>query len=95
MSHEIVNPHARRLRDLSQKDSSRYRVLRLTVSRVPGSTTGVVSVMLTDAGGHRLRDTRLAAGRVPVLGPGGDPLPWEQVLEAALTVVLSPASRAK
>lgn len=93
MSHEVGNPHAQRTRQLSQSDNSRYRVLRLCVSRIPGSTTGTVSVMVTTAGGTRLKATRLAAGRVPVLDDAGQSIPWEQVLEAALTVVTSPVSR--
>lgn len=95
MTHEVGNPHAQRVRQLSQSDNSRYRVLRLTVSRIPGSTTGTVSVVLTDAGGHRLKATRLAAGRIPVLDEHGVAIPWEVALEAALTVVLSPGSAAR
>lgn len=92
MSHTVGNPHAQKARQLSQSDNSRYRVLRLTVSRIPGSSTGTVSVVLTDAGGHRLRATRLAAGRIPVLDSSGASVPWEVVLETALSVVLSPLS---
>lgn len=83
MTHEIMNALAERRRRLPDGDNSRYQTLKLVVQRSI-SGTAIVSLVYTDAGGHRLKDTRLGVATIDTHDRNGDPLTSSRLMRAAL-----------
>jgi hypothetical protein len=83
MTHEIFNAMVERRRDLPSRDGSAYRTLRMVIQR-QGADSAIVSLLFTDAGGHRLSDTRLGLVTISTTDEVGAQLGPDQILWRAL-----------
>lgn len=92
MTHEITNSLLERRRQLPMRDASRYQTLKLVVQR-QGSDSAIVSIIFTDAGGHRLADTRLALVKVSTVDEEGVHLGPDQMLMRALMALVQQPGR--
>lgn len=70
MAHEILNSMAERRRKLPIGDASRYRNLRLVVTR-DGPDTACVSLLVVNAKNETLSDTRIFVARISIRDENG------------------------
>jgi hypothetical protein len=92
MTHEIMNALAQRRRRLPDRDSSRYRTIKLVVQR-QGADSAIVSIMFTDVAGQRLSDTRLGLAKVSTVDETGVQLGPDQMLMRALMALMERPGR--
>lgn len=86
MTHEIMDELARRARDLPDRDGSHYQTVKLVVQQ-QGRRQAIVSLVVTDAGRHRLQDTRLGFAIVSSVDQVGRQLPPHLLLQRALSTL--------
>jgi len=92
MTHEIKDELGRRDRALPKRDASTYQTTKLVVQKV-SRTQSMVSLVVTNVGGHRLSDTRLAWCMVAHVDDVGRQLSPFAVLDRALQTIME--ARAK
>lgn len=88
MSHEIKDELARRQRQLPNRDASAYQTTKLVVQKV-SRTQSMVSLVVTDVGGHRLTDTRLNWCMIAHVDQVGRQLSPQMVIAKALESILN------
>lgn len=86
MNYEIVNAHVARRQRLSDRDNSRSYGMRLVVQRC-GRGKAIVSLVVTDIGGHRLAETRLGAATIDTTSSTGSPLSPGEIMRRALAAI--------
>lgn len=92
MSHDVHDELGRRNRQLPNKDASRYQTTKIVVQKV-SSKLSMCSLVVTDVGGHRLTDTRLAWVMVEHTDAVGRQLPPMALIAKGLQAMLEVSLR--